>query len=230
VGVVAVIVLLAACAHSKTTAPTAEPYRAPLSGARVLLMPLDVELYEMTTVGMIEPNAEWTQTAQRNLTRVLTSALASRGAEPVFYHPADDPLRPIAAEHLQLLKLHEAVGSSILSYRYIGFDLPTTEDRFDWTLGPGVKVLKDAYESDLALFLFARESFASMGRKAFIVTYALLFGGILPGGQQVFFASLVDLKNGKIVWFNVTSRGYGDLRDIESAESAVKALLEDAPL
>jgi hypothetical protein len=48
----------------------------------------------------------------------------------------------------------------------------------------------------------------------------------VPGGQQVAFASLVDLKTGSVVWFNVLTSGVGDIRTPEGANQMVGKLLE----
>jgi hypothetical protein len=55
-----------------------------------------------------------------------------------------------------------------------------------------------------------------------------LLGAAVPGGSQVGFASVVDLKTGDIVWFNRLVRGAGDLRTPEAAAETVKALVSDS--
>jgi hypothetical protein len=60
-----------------------------------------------------------------------------------------------------------------------------------------------------------------------MVVGALLGVGV-PGGSQVGFASVVDLKTGDIVWFNRLIRPQGDLRTPEAAAETVKALVSDA--
>ena len=52
---------------------------------------------------------------------------------------------------------------------------------------------------------------------------------IMPGGQQMGFASLVDLDTGDIVWFNRLQRGVGDLRTFDNARSSVEVLLTEFP-
>ena len=46
----------------------------------------------------------------------------------------------------------------------------------------------------------------------------------MPGGQQVGFASLVDLNSGQVVWFNRLARETGDLRTADEAAETDKAL------
>jgi len=198
--------------------------------ARILLMPADVEVSELTAAGLLEPNAQWTQQGSRNIGTALRAVLGARGKELVEYRVGDDPLSVVSPEHQQIFKLHEAVGRSILVHKYIqGFELPTKKDRFDWTLGTGARSLMQSYGTDYALFVYARDSFASAGRVALIFT-AALFGVAVPGGHQEAFASLIDLKSGDIVWFNVMARGVGDLREPDSARVAVESLLSNLPL
>jgi len=48
-------------------------------------------------------------------------------------------------------------------------------------------------------------------------------------GSESGFASLIDLKTGDIVWFNVVTAGSGELRDEKGAVIAVNKLFKDLP-
>ena len=61
-----------------------------------------------------------------------------------------------------------------------------------------------------------------------MVALALL-GAISLGGEQVGYASLVDLNTGRVVWFNKLDRLWGDLREPEAAVETVDALLKGFP-
>jgi hypothetical protein len=74
-----------------------------------------------------------------------------------------------------------------------------------------------------------RDSFSSGGRVALQLMAALIGIGI-PGGQQLGFASLVDLRTGDVVWFNRLASTVGDLRKEESAHTAIENLLSEIPL
>jgi hypothetical protein len=129
---------------------------------------------------------------------------------------------------LELVRLHRAVGGSVLLHQYLpGFELPSKDGKFDWSLGPSVAAVSRAHEADYALFLFVRDSYATAGRVAVIVIGALLGVGV-QGGTQVGFASVVDLKTGDIVWFNRLLRPQGDLRTPEAAAETVRALVSDS--
>ena len=59
---------------------------------------------------------------------------------------------------------------------------PTKKDVFDWSLGEEVTRLRDASGADYGLFIYIRDSYATAGRKALIVTSALL--GVNGSGKS----------------------------------------------
>lgn len=226
--IVVCIVTLGACANTRSfqSESTSE---GEVHVSRVMLLPADVELQELSAGGLLTPKADWTETAEGNVQNALDAALSTRGVQLVRYVPPtlDDPnLR----EYLQLEKLHEAVGQTIVQHKYTQpLILPTKKGAFDWTLGPDIRLLAQATGADHALFVHLRDSFSSDGRVALAV-FASLFGVGIQGGQQVGFASLVDLETGDVVWFNRLFSTVGDLRKQESADLAIENLLSKAPL
>jgi len=135
-----------------------------------------------------------------------------------------------AALVTDLTWLHNAVGRSIQLHKYAMYPLPTKKDRFDWTLGEQAVAFGATTHYDYALFLHAQDSFSSGGRAALQVAGFLtcMVGVcIMPtGGQQIAFASLVDLKTGNVVWFNVLTSTVGDIRSPEGAAKMVSTLLD----
>jgi hypothetical protein len=228
-----VLVLGAACVLSGCVATSAlkKPgLAAPATpGTRVLLMTPDVQLSEMTAGGLEEPNAAWTEQGRRNVTAALARFMSSRRARMISYREPQEG-SPAARAHVQLQKLHEVVGGTILLHKYNqAAVLPTKVDTFDWTLGAQTAQLGDEFGADYGLFVLLHDSYAS-GERVAVIVAAALFGVGLHGGIQRGFASLVDLRTGDIVWFNVLVRGAGDLRDAGSADDAVTTLLSDVPL
>ena len=184
----------------------------------------DVEISELTAGGLTEPNAAWTATARGNIEQALDAFLAEKGVSLIPQGATvNDP------EEIQLVKLHEAVGASILVHTYIQPAALPTKPTFDWTLGDAATVLGRNHGADYALFLNFRDSFSSDGRVAFIIA-AAVFGVSVPGGQQTGFASLVDLRTGDVVWFHTLLSTTGDLREPASARNAVESLLTQIPL
>jgi hypothetical protein len=90
---------------------------------------------------------------------------------------------------------------------------------------------------DYALFLHAEDSVASRGRVVLgvIGLAGCIVGFCAPnigGAEQLDYASLVDLKTGEVVWFNVVDAAsqvpgikFGDLRTPEGAAQMVERLL-----
>jgi hypothetical protein len=52
----------------------------------------------------------------------------------------------------------------------------------------------------------------------------------MPSGGQYVFASLVELKTGRVVWTNSIVAGGNDMRKPEGADLLAKSLFKDAPL
>jgi len=221
----AVCAWIAACAG-----PTRqiETLKAPGPNARILLMPVDVELSELSAGGIPEPKADWTEAARSHLTPALQEFLRERGRQLVRFDEAALPQSERETAH-QIVKLHQAVGGSIMLHRLSGLsDLPTKKDKFDYSLGPETRLLNRTSGADYALFVFVRDSYVSAGRVAVMAILAV--GGVaVPGGQQVGFASLVDLETGDVVWFKRLARGHGDLRDAKSARETVDTMLAGLP-
>ena len=136
-----------------------------------------------------------------------------------------------------LERLHSAVGNSIALHKYLGAQLPTKRRQgIDWTLGEDAVKFGRATGMDYALFLYAEDSFASSGRKALqVLGIAGCFIGFCApqgGGGQTAYASLVDLRTGEVVWFNVLQTSsmlpgvqFGDIRTPDGAAEMVERLL-----
>jgi hypothetical protein len=195
-------------------------------------MPMDIELSLLTAGGVLEPNAEWTVTAKQCIEESLSNKFTANRIQLLTGEDIKNlPLNTVEEElSTQLIKLHEAVGKSILVHNYVPqFNLPNKDGKFDWSLGPDAKFLHDKYGTDYALFVYLRDSYASTGRIVFIIAASALGVGV-SGGSQIGFASLVDLHTGDIIWFNRLARTVGDLRNNEEAEESVKVLLTDFPI
>jgi len=218
--------ILASCAAP----PNAAFDRFPRDGSavEVLLMPIDIELSEVSAGGVLVANREWTQKAKRHLEAAVEASLASRRTR-LRHLPALAEDVVADPEIAQLVKLHGAVGFSIQIHQFPSpHQLPGKQGGFSWTLGDGVAPLRGRTGADYALFILVRDSYASGSRKAAMVVGAI-FGVAVEGGRQTGMASLVDLKTGDVVWFNLLNRDVGDLREAGPAEESVAALLANFP-
>ena len=202
----------------------------------VLLMPLDIELAELTVGGSLEPNAAWTAAAKVSVDRTIDDVLAMYRAKPIRYRPSG-PGFAFNHEDVQLAKLYEEVRITILEQTFEpDFALPTKRGKLDWSLGPDVARLRRAYGADYAVFIHLRDSFSSNGRIAYMMlsmAVGLMFysAPFLPsGGSQFGFVSLVDLRTGNLLWVNSLYQENGDLRQRDSARQTLGLLFRGFPL
>lgn len=222
VSLLVTLAMLAGCATTHT-AKIQELGRV-RSEPRVLLMPLDVELAELTAGGVAEPNADWTRAALSHIESSLKREFEGRKTRLTPY--AFDSSN---VDENQVVRLTGVVGGTILLSQIApGFALPSKRDYFDWSIGPEAASLGRRADADYALYIFVRDSYASAGRVAAVVV-AALFGVGLPPAQQVGYALLVDLQSGNVVWFNRLFRPAGDLRTAEPAADTVRVLLAGFP-
>lgn len=204
-----------------------------IQGSVVVVEP-DIELTEVTAGGMQEPRREWSEAARRLFPEAMGRVLAQGDTQRKPDFEVRDDLPP-ESRLGQVVRLNEAVAMSIAVYTRRGSYLATKDRRLDWTLGEGVKELRDATGADYALFTYIRDSYASEGRKAMRVLGFLAGAAMgqvvdIGGGQQLGVATLVDLRSGQVVWFNLMANQTGDLRDGEGADKTAQQMLTGLPL
>lgn len=201
---------------------------------RIALIEPDIELSLVTAGGLREPRREWSDAARRLFPEAVRRWLAESGGAQG--HPVDlpDDLDPTSRVG-QIVRLNQAVALSIAAYSMPGSQLATKGRRLDWSLGSGVNALREQTGADYGLFVYVRDSYASAGRKALRV-FGILAGAAMGsyldigGGQQLGVATLVDLRSGRVVWFNLMSNSSGDLRDAVGAEKTARQMLDGLPL
>jgi len=230
-------VAVAGCVQTRQYADV--EFAPPHGNYKLLVMRPDVSVGSITTGGLVEPRADWTDSARTKLLAAIRAQQAARGGNVLIMEkrnslPGVDP--EMVAE---LERLHYAVGSSIALHKYSGAYLPTKRGKgLDWTLGEDAVALGRRTGYDYALFLYAEDSFASTGRVGLqVLGIAGCFVGFcapnVGGGGQFAYASLADLKTGEVVWFNVVQASsqiagikMGDIRTDEGAAQLVDRLLD----
>jgi hypothetical protein len=228
---------LSACVQTRQFADV--QFAPPSGDYKLLVMRPDVSVGSVTTGGLVEPRADWTETSRKYLLDALRAQQAARGGNALVLDRRD-ALPGVSADSIaELERLHNAVGNSIALHKYMGHQLPTKRGKgLDWTLGEDAIALGRKSGFDYALFVYAEDSFASTGRVALqVLGIAGCFVGFcapnVGGGGQFAYASLVDLRTGKVVWFNVLQAGsqiagikMGDIRTPAGAAQMVDRLLD----
>ncbi len=194
--------------------------------SKITVMPADVSLSILNAGGGLEPQAEWTEAAIQNINQALEVIDNERTSNFVEYKPPEEN-SAVYNTIVEYERLHRAIGQAII-FNKLYYPLPTKKNLFDWTLGDGTVAIKEYTDADYALFIHINDSYSSGGRVLLQVAAALLGVGV-GGGQQAGFATLVDLSNGNVVWFNFLQSSAGDLRTEEPALKTVKLLLDGLP-
>ena len=232
----AATVALGACVQTRQFADV--QFTPPQGDYRLLVLRPDVTVGALTTGGMVEPRAEWTEEARSNIIAALRAQQASRGGKlTIIEHRNALPGVP-EQELANVERLNFVVDESIVEHKYLGDYLPTKRGRgLDWTLGQDAVRLGRQSGYDYALFLHAEDQVASKGRIALglVGLAGCIVGFCAPnigGAEQLDYASLVDLKTGEVVWFNVVDAAsqvpgikFGDLRTPQGAAQMVERLL-----
>jgi hypothetical protein len=187
-----------------------------LVGGAVLLLPPRIDVYELAPGGTALLKAEWTRSAREHVQAALDRVLGGGRLTIARYQAPSDPDRQEL--HAQVLKVHRLVQAAIVTHRYTRTAGLPTKPRLEWSLGPGVAVLREQSAApgyglfvELAEFRVSRH-FVNIGGVADELTGA---------------ASIVDLVSGDVLWFN-HERG-GGMGSAADAMSAVQRLLRDLP-
>jgi hypothetical protein len=238
------VLLLAVAASVSTTACVQTrqyadvQFTPPQGDYKLLVLRPDVTVGSITTGGIVEPRADWTEQARTSIVGAIRAQQSERGGNVTILERRNQLTGVSAQEVADVERLFYAVGQSIVLHKYLGEYLPTKRGRgLDWTLGEDAVRLGQRTGYDYALFLHAEDQVASRGRVVLGVLGAAgcIVGFCAPnigGATQLDYAGLVDLKTGEVVWFNVVQASsqvpgikFGELRTPAGAAQMVDRLL-----
>jgi hypothetical protein len=227
---------MSACVQTRQFADV--QFTPPQGDYKLLVLRPDVSVGSLTTGGMVEPRADWTDQARANIIAALRAQQAERGGKLQIVERRNQVTGTSEQEVADFERLFTAVGNSIVLHKYLGDYLPTKRGKgLEYTLGEDAVRLGQQTGYDYALFLHAEDQVASGGRIALGVLglAGCIVGFCAPnigGATQLDYAGLVDLKTGEVVWFNVVQAGsqvpgiaFGDLRTPPGATQMVDRLL-----
>ena len=227
---------VSACVQMKQYADV--QFTPPQGDYKLLVLRPDVTVGSLTTGGMVEPRADWTDQARHSIMNALRAQQATKGGKVLYLEKRNELPGVSPQEVAEVERLFYAVGQSIVLHKYLGEYLPTKYGKgLDWTLGEDAVRLGQKTGYDYALFLHAEDQVASTGRIALgVLGLAGCFVGFcqpnVGGATQLDYAGLVDLKTGEVVWFNVVRASseipglkFGELRTPQGAAQMVDRLL-----
>lgn len=190
---------------------------------RVVVLPIDAEVHELSAGGMRELRDDWTAVVADHVAELAArrGGYASARAWPA------DQAGSLEAELNDVRAVFRAVSLNQLLHTYV-VGLPPVDAVFGplrYQVGP-INRLLEAQDADAALLLFVRDEYATAGRKGLVVLGAVA-GIPVRGGIIISSAALVT-RDGRVLWMNQHAAQTGDLREREGAEKLVNLLLDGA--
>jgi len=194
---------------------------------KVVLLPPQVFVYELSAGGVPTRMAEWEATARDNL---VTAATRQAQNSRLFELVPAPPLAPADLDQLDAhIGLYDRVAQSVFVYGRGEQDAwAHKKNEFDYTVGPGLAFLREQTGADAALIILGSDFISSSERKAAFVV-GLLLGVALPLGQAFMTTGLVDLKTGDVQWMSFDSSASMDSRNPTDVDDLVRALYQTYP-
>ena len=148
----ALTVPVSACVQTRQFADV--QFTPPQGDYKLLVLRPDVTVGSLTTGGMVEPRADWTDEARTNILAALRAQQATRGGKVQFIERRNELAGVDPQEVADVERLNYAVAQSIVIHKYLGDYLPTKRSKgLDWTLGEDAVRLGQKTGYDYALFL-----------------------------------------------------------------------------
>jgi len=231
--IVVFVLLLAGCSsgpgyklhYTLKEDPKARPIK------RAVLLPVDVDVSELTLGGSMEEVPEWSQKAEDNVRKAVLFVRDPDENKVFVRHVDSSSLEPDEQKKLEEhLALFTMVASNALWTELPGNNAwQFKQAHFDYTIGDGMSFLKDKYDIDAGLIVIGEDVISSSGRKTAAVVGAV-FGVGIPMGYTLLIGGLVDFKTGDILWLNhVVQAGALDLREPEDARNFAMSLMSGYP-
>lgn len=200
---------------------------------QIVLLPVDVDIYELSMGGVEEEVPEWSSKAEENIRSALL--FSNEGKCSKVAHKAVST-SDLTSKEREILEEHLALFSSVAAmsiWATSDFNKPWhfKQEHFDYTIGDGLRFLKTKYNVDAGLIIIGQETVSTSGRQAAAALGAILLGMYIPTGNAVLIGGLVDFETGNLLWMDYHAAGAGlDMRDVEMCENFVEKLVEDYPI
>jgi hypothetical protein len=195
---------------------------------KVLLLPPQMFVAELSAGGVIQKQDDWTKAASENLLVAVENFLRGNGQFETLRLPVLDN---VAAEQVEShIALYDRISYAIYIYGRgdnSGWQQKKTE--WDYTLGEGLAFLRVKTGADTALLFTGYDIISSSSRKVATVAISLLRRAVIPLGESFISVGLVDLRTGEIRWMSFDQSMTLDSRDPETAKQLVEDFFETYP-
>lgn len=195
---------------------------------KVVVLPVDIKVYEVTAGDISEEVPEWSAEASKNVLKALSDAIQSEKSLSEVVFPRLAPSETaVVNEHIALYKLvTSAIDNNELEHK---------TRHFDFCIGPGLNALQRETGADVAVMVWGRDYASTAGRKTKAVLGSIplvnAFTGPAPSlGRSWVGIGLIDLRTGDILWLKSESRGStSNLRDFADAKDIMSSIFDVYP-
>ena len=192
---------------------------------KLLVLPVTVSISEISAGGVVQEDPIWSKEGESAMTLAVKEYFTKRGATSLQSMPE------MSDEEEELVHEHILLYDAVASQAYIAANMPAygwshLAADFHYTLGNGLRFLKQKSGADAALIVIGYDSISTGGRKA-MVAIAALAGVGMPLGSSKVLVGIVDLEDGDILWFQHSfAQGNLDLRKPEDASTLFAKAME----
>ena len=227
---------LSACVQTRQYADL--QFTPPQGDYKLIVMRPDVSVGSVTTGGMVEPRADWTETARANLIAALKAQQAGRGGNVLVLERRDalagGQRRDSCGARAAPRGGRQLDRAAQISRRLACRPSAAAGSNIRWVPTRSASARRPAMTMPCSCTPKTGSPrpggspWACSGWPAAVIGFCAPMGG----GGQFAYASLVDLRTGEVVWFNVLQTGsqvagitFGDIRKPEGAAQMVERLL-----
>lgn len=201
---------------------------APKLPKKLVILPINIEVMEVTAGGVKEEVPEWSAKAGKNTYKAISALIKKNAAlKQVKLPRLSKKTSAAVSEHMALYNLVVNTASKT--------DLDHKVRRFDYGIGPGLAMLRKKTGADAAVMIYGRDHISTAGRITQSVLGHIPIINIFTGtqtsmGDSFIHVGIVDLRTGDLLWMNSEYRDdTTDLRDFEDAEDMVETTFEWYP-
>jgi hypothetical protein len=182
----------------------------------LLLLPIDVSIEEISAGGVMQEDPQWSKEGEEALVAAVKNYFAGGSPTSLVAMPE------LTAEESERVHEHILLYDVVAKEAYIATTVPGMgwehlAKNFHYTLGDGLRFLKQKTGAEAALIVIGSDAISTGGRKAMVAVAALLGVG-MPVGRSNVLVGVIDLEDGDILWFRHSfAEGNRDLRNPEDA-------------
>lgn len=192
---------------------------------KVLLLPVDVIIKEVTAGGVAEEVPDWSKQGSANVREALSKYFNAEKKKKIRLMEMPKLSDRDTDNVKQHLALYRRVAGAVVDTSYGQMPWPHKIQKFDYTLGQGLSALAERTGADSAIIVVGEDEVSTTGRKI-----AAFFLDSVSYGHSFLSAAIVNLRSGDILWFNYAFQYKStDLREADDALKLVDMLFQEYP-